>query len=491
MKRGAFVLRSLKQRPLKRYTVGKFLLLLLPFYIVFMIYGIYKPFPDESLSYDSGWHDVSSAQLLLDETFTDNGATVHDHVIFEKVEEMINEAESFILVDMFLFNDEYPADLDFPTLSNWLSAQLALKKQENPDMTIVVTTDRINSFYDSREPAHIEFMRSVGIHIVWTDMSKAPDSNPIYSGAWRAFMQWFGTPAGGYLPSPFSSEAEPVTLRGYLDLLNSKANHRKVVLTEQSGLVTSANAHDASAYHSNVAFYVEGELVHHLLETEKAVARFSGAEDVLETLEANPTNQGADENIQGKVVTEYAIKAEILRTLQESGEGSEVWLGLFYLSDRDVINELKDVAERGAIVRLILDGNSEAFGHEKNGVPNRPVADELERAHSNIQVRWYNTDGEQYHTKMMYITNGNQAVVTGGSANFTRRNLDDYNLETNVMFAGSTDHEMMQQLDKYFVRLWNNEEDQQYTLPYAHYGEQSQWKYWLYRVQESTGLSAF
>lgn len=101
------------------------------------------------------------------------------------------------------------------------------------------------------------------------------------------FIQWFGTPEGGWLPSPFSSEAERVTVRSYLDLLNSKANHRKVILNERSGLVTSANAHDASANHSNVAFYIEGPLVQHLLDTETAVAEMSGSGEAFTGLETN------------------------------------------------------------------------------------------------------------------------------------------------------------------------------------------------------------
>ncbi len=44
-------------------------------------------------------------------------------------------------------------------------------------------------------------------------------------------------------------------------MLNFKANHRKILITENEALITSANVHDASAYHSNIAFVVSGEII--------------------------------------------------------------------------------------------------------------------------------------------------------------------------------------------------------------------------------------
>ena len=54
-----------------------------------------------------------------------------------------------------------------------------------------------------------------------------------------------------------------------------------------------------------------------------------------------------------------------------------------------------------------------------------------------VAVRWGNTQGEQLHSKMLLLE---RADGTGflllGSANFTRRNLDDYNLELDVAVRG-------------------------------------------------------
>ncbi len=73
------------------------------------------------------------------------------------------------------------------------------------------------------------------------------------------------------------------------------------------------------------------------------------------------------------------------------------------------------------IVRVLLDPNKDAFGRQKNGIPNRQVASELHAA--GIPIRWCDTHGEQNHSKMIVKYNDQQAELIVGSANFTARNL--------------------------------------------------------------------
>ncbi len=69
----------------------------------------------------------------------------------------------------------------------------------------------------------------------------------------------------------------------------------------------------------------------------------------------------------------------------------------------------------------------------KNGLPNQPVASELVAASDGaIHVRWYRTHGEQFHTKLAMVYGPERFWLTVGSANLTRRNLADYNLEANL-----------------------------------------------------------
>ncbi|TMW71882.1 phospholipase [Alteribacter natronophilus] len=461
-------------------------------YTVFFLYGVLKPLP-EGLSYEGEAHP-GEVEFLADQTFLSEDGCEHDHVIFERIHEMIDEAESFILLDMFLFNDEYDRTHDFPGISGELVEALITKKETEPETEIIVITDPINTFYGSYETDGMKALEEAGIRVVITDLSRLRDSNPVFSAFWRAGPQFTGNKEdGGWLPNPFSPDSPDGTIRSYLKLLNFKANHRKVVVTDQEGLVTSANPHDASGLHSNVAFAVNGPILGDLVESEKAVAVMSGAEEhwfdefVVEDL--TDETEGTGEKIQ--LITEGKIKENLLEELQLTDEGDTIYLGAFYLSDRDVISELLEAAKRGTDVRVILDANKDAFGREKNGVPNRPAAAELTgKSAGAVEVRWYNTNGEQYHTKMVLVDRGTEAVVIAGSSNFTRRNLDDLNLETNVKISGGEESGAVTEVREYFRRLWTND-GAEYTLDYKHFADDSKLTRWLYRFQEWSGLSTF
>jgi phosphatidylserine/phosphatidylglycerophosphate/cardiolipin synthase-like enzyme len=166
-------------------------------------------------------------------------------------------------------------------------------------------------------------------------------------------------------------------------------------------------------------------------------------------------------------------------------------LVMFYLSDRHVIEALKEAAANGTMIRLILDPNKDAFGHEKGGVPNRQVAEELSQV-DNISIRWADTHGEQCHSKMLLVRTGDgRAGLMLGSANFTRRNLDDYNLELNALVRGPGTAEPFQRASDYFDDLWENRGDRVFTTGFETYRDTSSLRYWRYRVMEAMGISTF
>jgi phosphatidylserine/phosphatidylglycerophosphate/cardiolipin synthase-like enzyme len=181
----------------------------------------------------------------------------------------------------------------------------------------------------------------------------------------------------------------------------------------------------------------------------------------------------------------------VIRTT-ESGES--IVIAIFYLSDRDIVDELVDAADRGVTIRLILDPNKDAFGRTKDGVPNRPVAAELRRRSAGkIEVRWYRTHGEQFHTKLALVRREDSVFALLGSANFTRRNIAGYNLETNVALETGLATPLAQELIDYFETLWQNDPValREFTTDFQTYEDQSFTRYWRYRLMEATGLSTF
>ena len=112
------------------------------------------------------------------------------------------------------------------------------------------------------------------------------------------------------------------------------------------------------------------------------------------------------------------------------------------------------------------------------------------RSAQKIQLRWYDTHGEQFHTKLFILESGGQMVVLLGSANLTRRNLDNYNLELDVMLVLDEHSAPALSIKDYYNRIWNNEGGI-YTVGIDAYDDGSLLKKMLYRAQEAYGLSTF
>lgn len=444
----------------------------------------------------------SQLEFLHDLTTRDPwNRSLVDQRIFNAMFSIIDNAQTFIVLDFFLLNDDMgnaaaATRSTMRPLSRELAARLIARKRARPDLQVLLITDPINDVYGGRPSPLFDEMTRAGIDVVRTDLGALRDSNPAYSSLWRMTMQWFGNSPGSTVPDPFREQGS-VSVRSWLALLNFKANHRKAIVADDAqgdwvGMVTSANPHDASSLHSNVAWKFRGELAAIVLNSEVQVARFSGWSGVIAN--APKITPSESRPLIASYVTEQAIREALLATIKDTVAGDEICLAMFYLSERNVVDALRDAALRGVNVRLILDPNKDAFGIEKDGVPNRPVANELVNAGGgNIAVRWFRTQGEQFHTKLILIKQSTQLTANLGSANLTRRNIGNYNLEANVHVAMAIDSKLAKQLTAYFDLLWNNDETKhiEYTTSFATFKDESKLRYWRYRFMEATGIGTF
>ena len=443
------------------------------------------------MNFKSNAYEVSGVEFLKDMTYQKDGNRFTEQEIFSRVYKMIEEAQKFIIIDMFLFNDDYEknGENDFIALSEDLVSKIIQAKEEKADLKVVFITDPINNFYGVYESPFIKKLKDSNIEVIVTNLDKLRDSNYFYSAVYNLIFKWFGVDGKAYLRNPFSTTSPKVHVRGYLKLLNFKANHRKIVLTEREGLITSANPHDASSLHSNIAFAFKGELIKEVLTAEESVANLSNKtlginkEDVLVT--------GETSGVTMTILTEKKIKDEILKEISKTQKGDSVFLAMFYFSDRDIINHLKKASERDVEIKIILDANKDAFGIEKNGIPNRQVATELmKHSDGKINIRWYHTMGEQFHTKLIKIDYQLSSVVIAGSANYTRRNLDNFNLEANVKVEFEKDSPLHNQISDYLEMMWTNDGGD-YTIDIEEFYEDKPVKWFLYYLQEKLGLSTF
>ncbi len=377
----------------RRPALAVFALLLIATVAATTTHHLHKPLPP-GLDFDSGPLPVTEVRYLADRTWIDaNGEQQLTHSIFDEILDLIAAAEELLVLDLFLFNDFAGGDATpHRALSRELTDALLQRRRERPNLEIVFITDPFNTFYGSLESEYLRSLEDAGVRVILTDLDALRDPNPAWSGLWRLCCRRLGNHSGGgWLPSPVGGE--PVTLRSYLRVLNFKANHRKAVVARTSagweGLVTSANPHDASSRHDNVALRFSGQAALALLASEEAVAAFSGAEAAIE---APPwmaeTPDGGDAM---RILTESRIRDAAQALLDGASPGDRVDIAMFYFSHRGLVQAVLAAHRRGVQVRVLLDPNRDAFGREKDGVPNRQVAGELHRA--GVPLRWPDVSG--------------------------------------------------------------------------------------------------
>ena len=474
-------------------------ILLIIFLIVFIVslFNIYKKLPD-GISLEGEIYKIpdSSIKFLSDKTYFDEDmGQVYEQEIFDEIFLMISNAENFILIDMFLFNNFKGRETEsYIELSKKLTDTIVNKKIKNPEIKITFISDPLNQIYGSIESENIKKLKENEINFIEIDLKKLRDSNPIYSGMWRLALQYL--PVNFIkLPNPFDSNSEKVGLDSYLTLLNFKANHRKVIVADYknnldvlkvSSLITSANPHDGSSGHSNVAIKIDDFIWKDLLKSEYSVINFSGGK--IDLVQENLYDDSIG-NVSVQLLTEKKIKDSIVNSINETKKDDSIKMVMFYISERDIIESIKKADERGVDIEVILDPNKDAFGRLKGGVPNVSVAREFKKLSEDFKLRWCNTHGEQCHSKLLIIEKENISEMFLGSANFTKRNLGNYNLETNVKLSGSN-VTAINDAKYYFNDLWSNEQ-KKYTVDYDFYKDESLFKYIKYRVMEKTGMSSF
>ena len=450
----------------KKIIIGSIALLFL-IYIATILWHTYKPLPP-GLTYEGKLHYTDDVQMITDLSYAQNedGDNLqHELRIFDEVNRVIEDADEFIVLDFFLFDHYSDEDIEFPKNVEMMTATLVKKKEMNPKMPITFITDPLNIGYGSYENKWFEQMEAAGIDVVYTDLDPLRDSTPVYSGLYRTIFRWMDVKGKGWISNAMASEAPKMTLASYMTLLNIKANHRKAIVTDKEAIVTSANPHNASGFHGNVAMKVTGPVLNDILEAEEAVVNYTNGG----ILPRANVEEKEDGEYQVQYVTEKKILGTMLKDIEKTQKGDQITLGMYFIAEENLITALLNAANRGVDVKMILDPNENSFGSEKTGLPNRPVAQRMkEDSEGEIDIRWYNTAIGQYHTKLVVVQTAYETYISNGSANLTERTLNNYNLESNLRIIAPNDSELTQDINAYFTRLWENE-DALYTVEFERY----------------------
>ncbi|MCC5884219.1 MAG: phospholipase [Halomonas sp.] len=452
-----------------------------------------KPLPP-GLGVEGKWRSPCTPRLLIDETFVDADGQRHcRQQIFDEILRLIGQAETLVVLDIFQFND--PAD-DRQDCHRQISAALRdallARKRQRPDVEMVVITDPINAVYGGRELSHHRALEAAGIRIATTDLTIGRDPNPSWSALWRLCLRWMPhSPRGGWLPNPIGPGK--VGLRSYLALLNLNANHRKTLVVDEgkhwTAVVSSANADDGSSDYRDMALRVSGDIALDLLASEREIAARSGVIiDHVQPPAAGPDASGPVPRL--RLLSEGAIKRALLAIIDDARAGERLDIEVLYLSHRGVIAALARAMARDVQVRVLLDPNHHAFGVSSSGIPNRQAASDLLAA--GIQLRWSDTHGEQAHSKMLLRhASERPARLLLGSANYTRRSLDDLNFEADLEWVAGADDPVIAAARAAFERHWHNRDAERYSTGPEAYLDPSRRRYWQYRLMEASGWCTF
>ncbi len=487
------------------YWRARFLGLVVLFVLICLPVGFYhafKPMP-EGLDYQSRDYIVNAEDIkfLKDLTYIDaTGQRRYDQEIFPTIFNYLDQAKQYILVDMFLFNDFLGKNEQVKEkLSSELVNKLVSKKQANPDIRIDVVIDPINTAYGGYDSPQLKALSEAGVNVVVVDLKKLRDEIPVYSAPWRVAVSWLGNSSRhGWLPNLLNRGGQPLTLRSYLAGWNLKADHRKIFLMDNQGelisIIGSDNAQDVSSANSNAALVIKGVFGQEIYKSETAVAVMSG--NGLQPLPANllTPKPGTNQYAQVTLLTEGRIKLAVIEAIDKLTTGDQLELTMFYLADQQVIKTLLKAAARGVDIKIILDPNKNAFGYKKTGIPNQPVAKELvKKSNGKIKIRWYNTTEEQFHNKTMLAVNRTEQIATliVGSANFTKRNLGNYTLESSVRLITKNGLGAVGEVQNYFKTIWTNAGQTAYTLDYKDHQDSSRLNDFLFQLERITNLTSF
>ena len=480
---------------------GCLLTIALVLWATFMVWHTSKPLPD-GLRMEGSAVTVptSDIDILADVTARDDqGQPLIEQTIFDRMMARIGAARQLVLVDNFFFSPITGRDgSDHRKLCSELTKALISAKNRHPDMPVVVITDPINSIYGGEDPPHLQALRAAGISLVKTDLTKLRDSNPLYS-ALVAHGPILVRPTrppevSSRIPSRQTGRRS-VSGPGFPCSISRPITERCLLTDDGSGawgvIIGSLNAHDGSSRHSNFAMEISSaELARQVWTAETAVIAMSGRTPPPSPLFKTGSAVGGSA-CRVSLLTEGAIRDAIIDALNRSGLGDAIDAAFFYLSHRGVRRALIEAAERGAEIRLILDPSKDAFGRTKNGIPNRQAAlDLMNHGRDRITVRWYDTHGEQFHPKIIAVHHPAESTIIMGSANMTRRNLDDFNLETDVRIRCDRSSPPATDVRQWFDRLWFND-DLHATVEFEAFEDRSQLRKLLADIQERTGMGTF
>jgi hypothetical protein len=467
---------------------------------------------------NGAWQSVPAedVRFLRDQTAADaRGQPLVEEQIQPALLQIIARAQAFVLLDTGLLGD-LPATGPAATrlrkaapLAGQLVEALLRRKREQPGLRVLVLVDPATaSLALADTPAGtgaVQSLRDGGMDVVAVDERRLRDPNPFGRAVMELCCGWWSRPGpgGGNWPNPVGVGPAGVDFGAWVRLRAYQRSHRQLLLADDGagallGVIVSRSMHAEAGIHSATALQLRGAALEPMLEAEFVVAQFSGWTDAgaMQAL-ARRTLQHEDfpasdqrGDARARVVSEGALGAALVERIGAAGSGAAIDVAALYLAERGVVRALIDAAHRGAAVRVLLDPGRDGYGYSRSGMPNRQVATELLAASDGaVRVRWYRTHGEQFSPGFVLVREGGRSWLLVGSAELSRRDLDDFNLAAGFITDLDAGSAAAGSALDWFETLWFNRAGGgvEYSADADVYADASQVNYWYARALEANG----
>jgi hypothetical protein len=461
------------------------------------------------------WQSLPAQALrfLRDVSASDaNGAPLVEQQIDPELLGMIAQARQIVLLDTGLFGDLPAAGPGAPRLraAPPIAAQvveaLLRAKALHPELSVLVLTDPSTQQMDGSGPL-LERLAVAGVEVLPVDIGRLRAPDAAFSAFWNLCCRWWsGAVSSSQWSNPLEVGPPAVSLKLWGELRNYQRSHRQLLICDDGAgtiqaLIFSRALNAEAAIHSATALQLSGPALEPLLESEFALAQFSGWSDggAMQARSQRLLQQQrlaslpADKvTARARVVTEGAIATAVLARIAATGSGDRIEIAALYLSQRELLQALLDAARRGVIVRLLLDPGKDGYGYARSGIPNREAASELVAASDGaVRVRWYRTHGELFSPGLLLVHSGASSWLMIGTAELSRRDLGDFDLAAAVITDLPADASAAADALAWFDMLWFNRASGgiEYTTDADVYTDASQLRYWQYRLFEAMGTS--
>lgn len=462
------------------------------------------------------WETLPSAQVHFarDLSAADaTGAPLIERQIDTDLLRMIGQAREIIVLDTGLFGDLPAAGPRAarlrvaPTIAAALTDALLRAKQEQPALQVLLLVDP-TSIEMSVAGGPVERLRAAGIDVIAVNVDRLRAPNAAFVALWQLCCGWWSHGQGaGSWPNPIGVGPPGVAMGLWGRTPSYQRSHRQLLIVNDGagnidGMVFSRPVNAEAALHSATALRISGPALEPALESEFAVAQFSGwsgggsmqsrSRHLIERQRQNAGAAAAREPARARVLSEALLGDALVSLVNAAGKHDSIDLAALYLSQRELVRALLEAARRGVAIRILLDPNKDGYGFDHVGLPNRVAASELVAdSDGAVRVRWYRTHGEQFSASVVLIRGSEHTRLMVGTSEFSRRDLDDFNLAAGVFVELPPDATASVNALSWFDTLWFNRASGgiEYSSDADVYADASQLHYWQYRLMEASGAA--